>query len=448
MDLAEKIAAALLYEGYLLWPYRRSAQKNQKRWTFGGVYPRAYSEASGSNDPWFRQTQCVVAGTTPSVAVTVRFLHVVERRVGRKNAVGTLDFVDELQLGTTRYLTWEEATEREIVIPSLRLSVLPPPERVAIAIPAGSAEEPLVTAGGEVVGALIRGWRALEGVVEVSVETVREGLRKLTVKISNTTPWNGEDRETTLKQTLVSTHTVLSVRDGAFLSLIDPPEELKQVTEECENIQTWPVLVGKDGESHTLLSAPIILPDYPQIAPESSGDLFDGTEIDQLLILNILALTDEEKEEMRATDPRVREILERSESLTAQDFMRLHGAIREFHSSQSTQDPFPLWQSLERPVPQSVEVDGIEVKKGSRVRLRPRPGGDILDLALAGKIAVVEAIEQDYEDRMHLAVTLEEDPGRDLGEARQPGHRFFFSPEELEPLDPHPGNPRAQERRE
>jgi hypothetical protein len=90
------------------------------------------------------------------------------------------------------------------------------------------------------------------------------------------------------------------------------------------------VLVGEEGQRNMLLSSPIILSDYPQIAPESPGDLFDGGEIDQLLILNIMSLTDEEKEEMRASDPRAREILERCESLSPEELMNLHGAIREF----------------------------------------------------------------------------------------------------------------------
>ena len=88
-----------------------------------------------------------------------------------------------------------------------------------------------------------------------------------------------------------------------------------------------------------------------------------------------------------------------------------------------------------RPTLESLVVEGVELKKGSRVLLRPHPGGDIIDLALAGKVAFIEGIEQDYEDRIHLAVTLEDDPGRDLGEDRVIGHRFFFSPEEVIPLD-------------
>jgi len=92
-------------------------------------------------------------------------------------------------------------------------------------------------------------------------------------------------------------------------------------------------------------------------------------------------------------------------------------------------------QHEDRPKLQSVVVKGVELEKGSRVLLWPRPGGDIMDLALAGKAAFIEGIEQDYEDRIYIAVTLEDDPGRDLGEDRIPGHRFFFSPEEVEPLD-------------
>src|SRR5262245_52316748 len=110
----------------------------------------------------------------------------------------------------------------------------------------------------------------------------------------------------------------------------------------------------------------------------------------QLLLLNILMLTDEEKAEMRASDARAQEILERTEALTAEDFMRLHGTIREFQWLRGGEERVPRWEELERPVPQSVVVRGTAITKGSKVRLCPRPGGDIFDLALAGKVAVVE----------------------------------------------------------
>ena len=330
MDAAKKIAEAVLYEGYLLWPYRRSARKNQQRWTFGGVYPREYSVARGEDDPWIMQTQCLVSGDEGStIEVKIRFLHVVERKVGKK--IGeALQYVDELRIGGERYLAWDEAAEREVAAGRFELSeLLASPEKVEIDIAGGSTQAPLAEAAGEVAGALVRSWRPLRGAVEVRAERLQEGTFRVTARITNTTPWSGEDRESTLRQTFVSTHTTLYVAAGEFVSLIDPPEELSAAAEGCENLKTWPVLVGEEGERSTMLSSPIILYDYPQIAPESPGDLFDGTEIDQMLILNVLNLTDEEKEEMRASDPRGREILERCESLSPEELMKLSGTFRE-----------------------------------------------------------------------------------------------------------------------
>jgi hypothetical protein len=330
VDVAKKIADAVLYEGYLLWPYRRSARKNQQRWTFGGVHPRAYSEARGGDDPWIMQTQCLMLGDEEStVEVKVRFLHVVERKVGVKSGE-TLQFVDELRVGGELYLPWDEAAEREIALGRFKLSeLLGSPRQAEVDVLGGSREEPLTEPTGEVVGALVRSWRPLRGAVEVGAELLQEGIFRVTVRITNTTPWSGEDRESTLRQTFVSTHTTLEVEAGEFVSLTDPPEELGEAAEGCENLKTWPVLVGEEGERNMLLSSPIILSDYPQVAPESPGDLFDGTEIDQMLILNVLNLTDEEKEEMRASDPRGREILERCESLSPEELMRLNGTFRD-----------------------------------------------------------------------------------------------------------------------
>lgn len=331
MDAAKKIAEAVLYEGYILWPYRRSAGKNQQRWTFGGVYPRTYSEIRAEDDPWLMQTQCLLLGDTGSrIEVKVRFLHVTERKVGRKTGDG-LEFVDELRVDGELYLSWDEATEREIAVGSFAVRDLPQaPKQVEIDIPGGTDEEPLTDPAGEDVGAFVRSWRALSGTVDVAGEAVGDGVFRVTVRISNLTPWEGEDRESTLRQTFVSTHTTLEVEGGEFVSLTDPPEGFREVAEACENLKTWPVLVGEEGDKNMLLSSPIILSDYPQIAPESPGDLFDGGEIDQLLILNILTLTDEEKEEMRASDPKGREILDRCESLSPEELMNLHGAVREF----------------------------------------------------------------------------------------------------------------------
>jgi hypothetical protein len=438
VDAVRKIANTLLYEGYILWPYRRSAIKNQQRWTLGGVYPRAHSEAGGGTDAWFMQTECIVVGEDPIVEVTMRFLQIVQRQVVRKEPDGSLTQVDELNAGRERYLTWDEAVEREFVAPGLCLATMSTPRRVPITITAGSSEEVLKDPSGNVVGKLIRGWDRLVGQVEISATPVDRGAFRLSAKIVNTASGEDQGRDTALRHSFISTHMTLRVSAGEFISMTDPPREWQALARTCENIKTGPVLVGAEGDRHLMLSSPIILSDYPEIAPESQGDLFDGTEIDQLLLLNVLTMTDEEKDEMRATDPRARAILERSESLTSDDFMQLHGRIRELQMLRTeTNDPFGSIPDFdfEQPVAQSVMVDGIEIKPGSRVRLRPRKGGDIFDLALAGKIAVIERIDQDYEDRIHLAVTIEDDPGRELAGDHVLGHRFFFATDEVEPLE-------------
>jgi hydrogenase maturation protease len=301
------IADAVLYEGYVLWPYRRSALKNQKRWTFGGVYPRAHSEAH-PDDPWRMRTQCLLeTGGEPQVEVRVRFLHVVRRRVFDGAA-----FVDELTVAGERHLAWDESVEREITATI--------GQTVPVAIESGRADEP----------PLVRTWEALEGSIDVSAERAGDGIVRLTVTIANTTPWAGGDRQEALRRTFCSTHTVLRTTTGAFVSMTDPPERLREAAAACRSEHAWPVLVGEPGSRDTLLSSPIILEDHPRIAPESPGDFFDGGEIDQMLVLNILSLTDAERAEMRDSDPRAREILERTEALTEEQLMALHGAIREF----------------------------------------------------------------------------------------------------------------------
>jgi hypothetical protein len=304
-DPVRQIADAVLYEGYILWPYRRSAMKNAQRWTFGGVYPRGWSENGHADDRWQMRAEVLVLGE-PAVDVSVRFLHVVRRQL-----VSDGEPVDELVVDGERHISWEEATERELG---------PGP----IAIAGGREEEPLGT-----TAAVVRTWLTLEGAIEVSTERLRDDLHRLTAVISNTTPFSGS-REQALEQTLCSCHAVLRTGAGAeFVSLTDPPPELREEAEACSNVGVWPVLVGEPHERGTMLASPIILEDHPRVAPESPGDLFDGGEIDQMLVLNILALTDEEKEEMRASDPKAREILERTEALTNDQLMALHGTIRE-----------------------------------------------------------------------------------------------------------------------
>jgi hypothetical protein len=322
-DPIRAIADAVLYEGYVLWPYRRSALKNAQRWTFGGVYPRVHAEGRpAGDDPWTMQTQCLLAGDSlTQLSVGVRFLHVVWRQM--VDADG--NDVDELLADGERQLTWEEAVEREVRLDGLTLKELGAERHVPIAIEAGRSEEVLAGAG-----TIARSWDRLEGSLRVRAVEVRPGLYRLNAVIENVTPWGGGAREAAIRRTFCSTHTVLRAQRGSFVSLTAPPTALREAAEACENLGTWPVLVGDPDDRGTLLSSPIILEDHPRIAPESPGDLFDGGEIDQLLILNILSLTDEEKAEARASDPRAREVLDRSEGLSPEQLMRLHGrTVRE-----------------------------------------------------------------------------------------------------------------------
>jgi hypothetical protein len=319
-DPVRAIAQAVLYEGYLLWPYRRSAAKNQQRWTFGGVFPRGWSEAGHPDDAWRFRTECLLeAGPEASVEVTVRFLQIVERTL--RDAAGR--YVDRLSVDGEECLAWQEATEREIAV------------EVTFERPAGLAEIE-IPAGSEQDGAIVRSWNALSGSVSVTAESLGERAWRLRVEIENTTPYHGAgERAVAQIHSFASTHTLMRVRGGEFASLVDPPEHLARHAAECVNQGAWPVLVGEPSARDTMLSASIILPDYPQVALESPGDLFDATEIDRLLILNTLSLTPEEQREMRASDPRAREILERCRALGPEDLMRLHqGAIRELRTLQ------------------------------------------------------------------------------------------------------------------
>ena len=176
---------------------------------------------------------------------------------------------------------------------------------------------------------IIREQQPLAGAVIIDAESVGTDLFRISVHIENRTPGAATlTSNAVMPHSFVSTHTILQVHQGTFISLLDPPEAMKTIAQGCHNLHTWPVLVGNEGEYDTMLSSPIILYDYPQIASESPGSLFDGTEIDEILTLRIMTLTDEEKEEIRQGDKRAREILERTEALSPEQFMKLHGVIR------------------------------------------------------------------------------------------------------------------------
>jgi hypothetical protein len=242
-------------------------------------------------------------------------------------------------------------------------------------------------------------------------------------------------RDEALPRSLVSAHILFGINAGEFVSMLDPQEDLREAVAECRNEGVFPVLVGTEPDRRMMLCSPIILYDYPQIALESDGDFFDGTEMDEMLTLRVLTLTDAEKQEMHEGDSRARKILERTESLTPEQMLKTHGVVRALRAIPKD-EPFGEWNPFEEPKapPDSVTVFGVEMRVGDRVRLWPQKSADIMDIALRGKVAVIEAIEQDLEDRVQFAVVVDDDPGREFGMMRQPGHRFFYSPEEVEPV--------------
>ena len=328
MDTAlSDIARAVLYEGYILWPYRRSAIKNRQRWTFGGVYPASYSAASGGVDRACISTQCLVkhAGQA-TIEIAVRFLQVVARRMLRA-AAGDFVAADELTVDGHRMLSWDEAIEREVGI-TLSLNSPSSPVAAPIAVAAGCKKELLSDRQGSLVGVIERRWEQLEGFVSAEAELLADDLHRVTVEVANASAWMEIDRESVARRTFASAHVALRVEHGDFVSLLDPPPSLLDAVSTCRGEGLWPVLVGEEGSHDAMLASPIILYDYPRVAPESPGDFFDGGEIDQLLVLNILTMSDEEKEEMRATDGKAREILERCEALSSSSLQALHGAIR------------------------------------------------------------------------------------------------------------------------
>ena len=349
--MVERLVNAVLYEGYILYPYRASAVKNRQRFNFGALYPERYSLAQHGTDAWSMQTECLVTGSLrATLDVKVRFLHLLSREVSVPIADCRLpiadcsdkDFqvVESLEVGDQLFQTWQEAVEREISAPEIALDeLIAAPRRLAFTFPSKREMEPLSDASGKMIGVIARKQEAVEGAIELRVEQLpnpqsaisNQQLFKVSARTTNLTGLEDEklnSRDEALMRSLVSTHTILNVRDGEFVSLLDPPESMREAAQSCRNLGTWPVLVGEEGEHDCLLSSPIILYDYPQIAPESSGDLFDSTEIDEILTLRIMTLTDEEKRAMRGVDERARQILERAERLPVEQMMKMHGAIK------------------------------------------------------------------------------------------------------------------------
>jgi hypothetical protein len=456
---ARMVADAILYEGYLLYPYRRSSQKNQVRFQFGVLMPPAYG-AVDPHEPTASQTEFLVESPGEGeIWILARFLQVRRRTV--REAQG--------QTGDPRDAPWDEAIEREH-----RVSV-----NVADLL-AGDVEELIHLDGGEETedatdgaGQFVHRWDRLDAALVIRAEPIPGpyGVLKMTVRLENrSVPAQPlQVREDGLRYALISAHLLIGAERGSFLSMTDPPEWASRLVAECVNTATWPVLAGPAECRNLMMASPIILYDHPEIAKESAGNLFDATEIDEILTLRTMTLTDAEKAEVRATDPRAAALMDRVDDLPPEMLEKMHGAIRylepaagpvsvrrvpaeppEYRTPLPGETPYdepgeyavqqpsaPWWDpgadSSVSPETDHVMVAGVRVAKGSRVIMRPGSRrADAQDLFLAGHEAMVEAVLFDVDGQVHLAVTPETDPL--MAELQRSHGRFlYFSPDEIEP---------------
>ena len=473
---ARRVADAVLYEGYVLFPYRAKSLKSQVRWQFGVVAPKSVAELD-PGERWSMQTEVLIdSSQQPVLDVKLRFLRVQSRTVDE--LVGS-DYrpVTSLTVDDRIITDWQEAIEEEIDLVDVPLADLIAHGRdIPLEFPASHCTEPITDKAGTVVGRLNRETVPLQCVARVSAEQDDSpfSIVKVRVVIENLTDWakQGAEREEFVRYCMAAVHTLLTVRNGSFLSLADPPEFAKPAVAGCVNIGTWPCLIGDEDHRDTILSSPITLSDYPEIAPESEGDFYDATEVDEMLHLFVNTLTEEERAEARGTDPRSAAIMDRVENMPPEMMEKLHGAIRslrsiplpgnavvdddddddedddEVDSGVGTGDMAPFASEFAndlgggdfgggddfptfstdadglignvrldaetdaryKPFEDTTRVGATEVGKGAKVRLHPGNRSDAQDMFLRGLTATVEGVFHDIDGDIHLAVSVDDDP--------------------------------------
>jgi hypothetical protein len=402
LDRARRIADAVLLEGYVLYPYRASSTKNRWRFPFGVLAPRAWSDGAGC-EPWWMESQCLVepsGSAPPRILGRLRFLQ-ARRRTIEADPV-----------------TWDEGALREIAFAGTPGADAP----TEFALPAGVDEAPT---GGAAAAGPRTVWRQAHicGRVQVRWDRVAADrpLLRMTVRAENTTPWadGRAPRDAVLPASCLAAHFLLTVEGGAFVSLLDPPAWARSAAVACRSTRAHPVLAGEPGERDLVLAAPIILYDHPRLAPESPGDFFDATEIDELLALRTATLTDDEKREARATDPRAAALLDRVDGLPPEHLARLHGAFRELVGDEMS--------------PRPAGPASTALGPGARVRLCPGiRRTDAQDLLFAGRTATIRAVRRDVDDQRWLAVTVDDDPAAELHDWY--GRYHYYREDEVEPL--------------
>ncbi|MCV7278563.1 hypothetical protein H7J88_02740 [Mycolicibacterium flavescens] len=429
-DHARAVADAVLYEGYLLYPYRATSSKNQSRWQFGVLSPIGASEAGIGEESTLSAQVLIASRGITMVTGVVRFLHLQHRGVERDLGDGRFEPVDELVSDAGCWLCWDEAVECEVPIDPLPVMSLPATLNISVA---PTTEVELVPGG-----RLVRTRRPLRGRVDISADD-DDGLLRLTIDVRNTAPPTG-DKDEAIARSMIGTHLLLEVADGEFVSLLEPPDRAADAAARCRQHRCFPVLAGPSPHRDLMLASPIILYDHPEIAEQSQGALYDSTEIDEILTLRIMTMTDGEKAQARATDPRAAAIIDRCDSLSPEAMLDLHGVLRDPHAPAGLIPEIPdgvgWWDptadAAVRPHSDAVLVNETRVARGSRVRLHPSRRADAQDVFYANKIARVTSVHEDVDGEQHIGVVLEEDPAADLHDWY--GRYLYFAPDEVEPV--------------
>jgi hypothetical protein len=375
-DHLEALLESLLWEGYALYPYTPGATKNATPTPFGIVYPPVYAATLASTFDHL-ELRCIVQAPPDAVlSAEVRFLEASGER--------------------------HQGQARRVELPGAMAGAL----SGRAAVKAAS------------VGALT---------VELSLETVplpAGDEYEVVLRVRNRTlVSSGLDRAGALRRSLISTHPVLRVAGGRFVSVLERP---------CASVNTFPVLAA-DGDD-VMLGAAIVLPDHPRLAPESLGGLFDSTEIEEALLLHVRTLSDGERAEIERQDPAVRAMVARAQSATPEDIVSLHGRVQ-------LRDPVTLEPPSEPPGladPRAgdsvLDVGDRTFRRGAKVVIRPGPDADIQARMLDGRRATIERIFTDYDGRAHLGLTIDDDPGQEL--MRETGRYLYFFAPELEVVEP------------
>jgi hypothetical protein len=379
-DQLEQLVDSLLFEGYALYPYTPGATKNATPTPFGIVYPPAYAATLASTFDHL-ELRCVLEAPADAVVrAELRFL----------------------VPGGEHHM----AVPRRVDLAGAMVGALPgsPIEKRAhIETDAGA---PLT---------VVLGLRA---------QALGGGRFEVWLRVENrTVAGAGLDRGGALRRSLLSTLPLLRVTGGRFISPLESPRP---------SVNTFPVLATPSDDS--VLGAAIVLPDHPEIAPESRGGLFDSTEIEEALLLHVQALSDPEREEIERQDPAVREMVARAAGATPEEILALHGRVTLRDPETTEPPPEPPGLLDPRAGEDVAEVDGVTFRRGTKVILRPGPDADLHARMLAGRTATIERIFIAYDDTAHLGVTIDDDPGQEL--MRDTGRYLFFFAPEVEVVDP------------